>query len=332
MKYALISGGLGLIGSFIARQLIEENRVDKVVCLDHFGRYVSSSRPDFIDYRKLRLQGIEERTIIERGESRHLTIVSNLMEKYRPEYVFHLAGLPLAKLNNLNSEEAREGSVDSTCHFLETIAQINARDGYLPKRFVYASSSMVYGDFISSEATEEHPTAPKEIYGTMKLAGEVVTLGLGRFFGIPVSIVRPSAVYGPTDMNQRVSQIFLDKAMHSETLTIHGADEALDFTYVKDVANGFILAAVMEKGENEIFNITHGKAHTLLEYAECLKKHFPDLKCEIVERDAFRPKRGTLSIEKARTLLGYEPQYSLHEGVDEYVAFKREHAMPMNKK
>lgn len=330
MRYALISGGLGLIGSFIARQLIEGDLIDKVVCLDHFGRYVSSSRSDFVDFRKLRLEGIAERTIIERGEARHLSVVSNLMEKYRPEYIFHLAGLPLAKLRNLNNEEAREGSVDSTCHFLETIAQINARDGYLPKRFVYASSSMVYGDFITAEATEEHPTAPKEIYGTMKLAGENVTLGLGRFYGIPVSIVRPSAVFGPTDMNQRVSQIFLDKAMRGQTLSIQGADEALDFTYVKDVANGFILAAVMEKGENEIFNITHGKAHTLLEYAQCLKKHFPDLKYEIVERDGFRPKRGTLSIEKARALLGYEPQYSLQKGIDEYVAFKREHATPLH--
>ena len=59
MKLALITGGLGFIGSFIARELLEENHVDKVVCLDHFGRYVTSHRSDFNDYRKLRFQGME---------------------------------------------------------------------------------------------------------------------------------------------------------------------------------------------------------------------------------------------------------------------------------
>jgi len=86
-----------------------------------------------------------------------------------------------------------------------------------------------------------------------------------------------------------------------------------------------VLAAASEKGAGEVFNITHGKAHTLLEYVMCLKKHFPDLQYEVTERDAFRPRRGTLSIEKARKLLGYEPRYSLQAGVDEYVAFMKKH-------
>jgi nucleoside-diphosphate-sugar epimerase len=326
MDFALITGGLGFIGSFIARQLIEENRVDKVVCLDHFGRYVDSVRPEFADYRKLRLEGISDRVIIERGESKFFSVLAKLIDKYRPLYIFHLAAVPLAKLDNLSTEEALEGNVESTSNIMEVINQLGERDGYKPKSFVYTSSSMVYGDFISDVATEEHPTNPKEIYGTMKLTGEVVAKGLGRYFDIPTTIIRPSAVYGPTDMNRRVSQIFIEKAFMGEKLKVQGADEALDFTYVKDIANGFVLAATSEEGAGEVFNITSGKARTLLEYVMCLKKHFPDLKCEITERDAFRPKRGTLSIDKARKLLKYEPKYSLQEGVDEYVAFiKRYH-------
>jgi nucleoside-diphosphate-sugar epimerase len=232
-----------------------------------------------------------------------------------------LAALPLAKLDNLNSEEAREGSVDTTANFLEIINQIKGRSGWCPERFVYASSSMVYGDFQSDVATEDHPTRPKEIYGTMKLAGEIITFGLGRFFDLPVTGIRPSAVYGPTDMNRRVSQIFLEKALLGQRLNIQGADEALDFTYVKDVANGFVLAATNDDATGEIFNITTGHAHTLLDFVECLKEHFPDLKYDLTERDSFRPKRGTLSIDKARRLLGYEPQYTLKNGIAEYVEF-----------
>ena len=317
---ALITGGLGFIGSYIARQLIEEDRVDKVVCLDHYGRYTSSTRPEFIDYRRLRIADIGDRLIIERGEAKYFSVLLKVIQKYTPKYIFHLAALPLAKLENLNAEEALEGTVHSTTHLLELIGLSTS---YFPMRFVYASSSMVYGDFTSDPVTEESPTFPKEIYGTMKLAGEVITKGLCNHYGISYTIVRPSAVFGPTDMNRRVSQIFLEEAIMEREITINGADEKLDFTYVKDVANGFVLAAISEKSDHEIFNITHGKAHTLLDYMKCLKRHFPNIKYRITERDTFRPKRGTLSIEKATRLLGYVPKYSLQQAVDDYVAFVR---------
>lgn len=321
MKKAFITGGLGFIGSYIARELIDKKHVDQVICLDHFGRYTESTRRDFVDYRKIRLEGIEDKIIIERGEAKYFSVLNHLLEKYRPDYIFHLAALPLAKLDNLNSEEAREGSVDSTSTFLELIGLIKKRDNYCPQRFIYTSSSMVYGDFKTDPAAEDHPTIPKEIYGTMKLAGEVITRGLGLFYDIPYTIIRPSAVYGPTDMNRRVSQIFVEKAIRGEPIKVHGEDEKLDFSYVRDVARGFVLAAIKPEGINETFNITSGHAHTLLAFVQCLQKHFPELQYEIVERDAFRPKRGTLSIDKARRLLGFSPEFDLQGGVDEYVEF-----------
>ena len=145
------------------------------------------------------------------------------------------------------------------------------------------------------------------------------------FYGIPYTIVRPSAVYGPTDMNRRVSQIFIEKAFNKQKIQVHGKDEKLDFTYIKDIAHGAVLATIKDEAKGESFNITHGEAHSLFEYVECLKVHFPDLDYEIVPRDSFRPKRGTLSIDKASELLGYSPQYSLREGVDDYVKFINKH-------
>ncbi len=325
MNTALITGGLGLIGANIARILIDEGKVDRVVLLDHYGRYITSTREDFFDYRALRLRGIESNVVIERGEAKHFGVISALIRRYKPDYIFHLAALPLAKLQNLNSEEALEGSVTSTTYLLESIGQAKNEGGYTPKRFVYASSSMVYGDFQYFPADEKHPTNPKEIYGTAKLAGEVIARGLSRFFGVDCAIVRPSAVYGPTDMNRRVSQIFLEKAMLGQMISVDGADEALDFTYVKDIARGFVLAATEPAAIGETFNITFGRASTLLEYVIELRKYFPSLEYRIGERDEFRPKRGTLAIDKARELLGYEPQYDLARGVAEYVEFVREH-------
>lgn len=320
-NYALITGGLGFIGSFIARELIKKNIVNQVVLLDHYGRYVSSSQPDFFDYRKLRLQGIRENVIIERGEAKYANVLSRIITKYMPKYVFHLAALPLAKLDNINTEEAMDGSILSSANIFEICYLLRKHHEYKPDRIVYASSSMVYGDFQYDPADEEHPTRPKEIYGTMKLAGEIIVKGLSQFYGINSTIIRPSAVYGPTDMNRRVSQIFLEKAMKGQKITVYGEDEQLDFTYIKDISKGFVLAATNPNAVNEVFNITNGNARTLLEYVLELKKYFPDLIYEIIKRDAFRPKRGTLSIKKAEKLLGFKPDYDLSKGVKEYIEF-----------
>jgi UDP-glucose 4-epimerase len=325
MAVALITGGLGFIGTFIARKLLDDKLVDKVVLLDHFGRYVDTTSDEFLDYRRLRIKGIEDQVIVERGEAKYYSVVFELLNRYRPKYIFHLAALPLARLQNLNVEEALEGSGISTSNILSVIGALSEESGYTPERFVYASSSMVYGDFQYTPADEKHDTAPKEIYGTMKLSGEIITKGLSQYYGIKSTIVRPSAVFGPTDMNRRVSQIFLEDAIRGKTIKIQGADEALDFTYVKDVATGFVLAGTSENAIGEIFNITNGKAHTLLEYVSILKEYFPSVQYEVVERDSKRPRRGTLSIEKAKNLLGFQPTYDLKKALEEYIAFVKEH-------
>jgi nucleoside-diphosphate-sugar epimerase len=324
MSVALITGGLGFIGSFIARRLLAEGLVDRVVLLDHYGIYVDITRAEFYDYRRLRVRGIEDRLVVERGEAKYFSVVHQVLDRHRPRYIFHLAALPLSNVQNLTTQEAEEGNVTSTSNLLEAVAQIAARSDYRPERFVYASSSMVYGDFQYSPADEEHPTRPANIYGTAKLAGEVMTRGLSRFYGIDCAIVRPSAVYGPTDMNRRVSQVFLESAMRGEKVVIQGACETLDFTYVKDAAAGFVLAATRREAIGETFNIAAGRGRTLVELMEVLKEHFPDASYEVKERDASRPRRGSLSIEKARQKLGYEPAYDLAAGVSEYIGFIRE--------
>ena len=319
MKKALVTGGLGFIGSQIAKSLLEQKVVDKVVCFDNFGGYINFTSKNFLDYRKERLVGYLDNIIIERGDAKYYGVLQKIIENHRPEYIFHLASLPLAKLNNLNVEEAFESSVSATSNILQIC---NSIENYDFKRFVYTSSSMVYGNFESEEVDENSSVNPIEIYGTAKLAGEITTKGLGLFFKIPWTIVRPSAVFGPTDMNNRISQIIIDRAINNEVINVHGKDERLDFTYVKNLADGFIKTAIHEKGENEIFNITNGKSHTILEFIHEVKKYIPDIKYEIQERDQFRPKRGTLSNSKVQDLVGFEPSYSFEEAIKEYVEFK----------
>ena len=234
----------------------------------------------------------------------------------------HTAAVPLSKVDNLSANESKKGSLDTTTNVLECINFFqNNNKKFKLKRFVYFSSSMVYADFKKNKAYEYDNLKPIEIYGTMKLAGEIVTKGLCTFYNIPYTIVRPSAVYGPTDMNNRVTQIFINKALKGEIINIQGKNEKLDFTFVEDLASGCILAYTQKKGENKIFTITYGKSETLLKFVKVLSKYFKELKFKIKQRDSFRPKRGTLSIKKAKKLLKYKPIYDLEKGIKKYMEF-----------
>jgi nucleoside-diphosphate-sugar epimerase len=321
MKTALVTGGLGFIGSNIVKQLILKKIVNKCIILDTFTGYVNPVKNNFTDFRKLRFENFKK-IVVERGDAKDFRLTYKIIKKYKPQYIFHTAAVPLAKIDNLNAREAKEGSADTTTNILETINFYkNNNKKYDLKRFVYFSSSMVYGDFKGNKAYENDTLSPKEIYGTMKLTGEIITKGLCGFFKIPFTIVRPSAVYGPTDMNNRVTQIFINKAFKREKINIQGKNDKLDFTYVDDLVQGCIKAAVNKNGLNQIFNITCGKGETLYNFVMILKKHFSSLKYKVSNRDSFRPVRGTLSINKAKKLINYSPQYNLNQGVEKYIKF-----------
>ena len=321
MKTTLITGGLGFIGSSICELLLKKKYTDKCILLDNFGGYMNPIKDGFKDFRKQRFSSLKN-IIIERCDTSNYKALSSIIIKYKPNYVYHTAALPLAKVSNLNNEEAKVSSVDSTLNIIDAINFMkNSNKNFKFNRFIYFSSSMVYGDFKKSIVNENSEKNPKDAYGIMKLAGEVVTEGLCRLHDIPYTIIRPSAVYGPKDMNRRVSQIFIESAFQNKEIYIQGKDEKLDFTYIKDLANGSILAARSKKGINEIFNITCGKGQTLLSYVIYLKKKFPNIKYIIKKRDKSKPSRGTLSINKAKRLLGYTPKYSLKDGINEYFNF-----------
>ena len=330
-KYYLVTGGLGLIGSHLTKKIYKKDKDAKIIILDNFTVYIDPLYQAYRDHRKDRFKEIidakeyrnskSKRILVERGSVQDPKIVIELLQKYKPEMIFHTAAMPLARLKNAIVKEFREGSVDTTSNLLECVKYVQDISKYKLKRFLYISSSMVYGDFKKKYVTEDDIKRPIEIYGTMKLAGEVVTKGMCKEYKIPYNIIRPSAVYGPTDMNYRVSQYFIEKAFSKEKINIHGKKEALDFTYIDDLVDGCWLAANSERGKNETFNITFGKARTLYEYVQILKTYFKDLKYEVQKRDDKRPKRGTLKNDKARKILGFKPKVNLEKGIKLYLDY-----------
>ncbi len=321
MKTALITGGLGFIGSSIADKLLKKKIAKKCILLDNFGGYINPINKNYVDFRKFRIPSLKNR-VIERCDTKNFKAVLDIFERHKPEYIFHTAALPLAKVSNLNNDEAKISSVDSTVNILDAIISLKKRfKNYRCTRFVYFSSSMIYGDFKKSSVNENSIKNPKDAYGIMKLAGEIVTEGICKLNKLDYTIIRPSAVYGPKDMNRRVSQIFIENAIKGKKIIIQGKDEKLDFTYIDDLVQGSILAAIKVNGKNEIFNITCGKGQSLLKFVQYLKSHFPKIKYIVKQRDKTKPSRGTLSINKAKKLLGYRPKFDLKKGLEAYSKF-----------
>ena len=317
MKKVLITGGMGFVGSNLTKILVKDKNIKKIILVDNFSNYLNPTNDNFKDFRKIRLVKSSKIHLV-RTNVKDWPTVYQVIKKHKPNYIFHTASIPLANMRDSNSIEYKENSVDSTINLIECLNSVRVKNF---KRFVYFSSSMVYGDFKKHIVSEDAPKNPKNIYGIMKLSGEVVTKGLCEHYNIPYTIVRPSAVYGPTDMNNRVSQIFLYNASKNSNLIVKGKNEKLDFTYVEDLAKGVLLAAFKNQGIDQIFNITFGKSRKLLDYANLIKKNFKKIKIEVTGRDKKIPVRGTLSIKKAKKLLGYQPKFDLEKGISEYINF-----------
>jgi nucleoside-diphosphate-sugar epimerase len=117
-----------------------------------------------------------------------------------------------------------------------------------------------------------------------------------------------------------VSQIFIENAVQGLDITINGdGSDKLDFTYIDDLIQGVTLTIENKKARNETFNMTYGEARTIGEMAEILKDHFEGININYLPKDSLTPDRGTLNVDKARDLLGYQPENSIDVGYPKYI-------------
>ncbi|MBU0953702.1 MAG: GDP-mannose 4,6-dehydratase [Nanoarchaeota archaeon] len=310
-----ITGGAGFIGYHLAKKLVADG--DEVIVFDSFLNYIDPQKSRYLDYLKLRLDFLEKNAKIIRGDIRHKSHLLNSLRQEEPDCIVHLAALPIATASNKFPEDAIDINFNGTVNVLEAIRTSNTVE-----KFILTSSSMVYGNFQKIPADENHPTNPLDVYGATKLSSEKLTKAYATQYGVKYSIIRPSAVYGPTDANRRVTQIFIENAFTKKPITLHnGGQSKLDFTFVDDIAEGFRLAIKSKKAVGETFNITRGEGRSLKEFVDILRTMIPGIQTTEEPPDVKRPERGAMDISKARTLLGYDPKYSLEEGMKIYVDF-----------
>jgi len=306
----LVTGGLGLIGHNVVRRLLDQgHEVSITDTRTNYGLVPQDELDYLMSERMKKIPEVELRT--HRIDIADAGGIDWLLKHYQPDTIIHMASFPRQKVVNVNPQAGSRAMSEGLLNLLELSAR-NKVD-----RFVYISSSMVYGDF-TDDVRENAECRPQGQYGIMKLAGEWLVRDYTRRGCFDHVIIRPSAVYGELDVEDRVISKFLLTAMRGGTLKVNGATETLDFTYVEDAADGITAAALLPVARNKTYNITKSHSWSLLDAANLAVKIVGRGTVEVKDKDADFPSRGALNIDAARRDLGFNPKVDIEEGFQRY--------------
>jgi nucleoside-diphosphate-sugar epimerase len=304
----LVTGGLGFIGHNVTAKL--EAKEHEVVIVDTQTNYGIIPQ-DELDYLMAERRNKIATDRIYRIDVTDREGIDWVVREHKPDVVIHMSSFPRQKVVNANPAYGAQVMMEGLINVLESAKR------HQVERVVYISSSMVYGDF-EGQIAEDSECNPIGQYGIMKLAGEQLIKDYHRRGAFDYVIIRPSAVYGPLDVEDRVIAKFMLAAIRGETLKVNGADETLDFTYVDDAADGIVSATTRIMSANRIYNITKSHSVTLLNAAEMIVKIVGKGNVEVRDKDADFPSRGALDIDRARVILGYDPKVDVEEGFQRY--------------
>lgn len=304
----LVTGGAGFIGHNVVRFLEELGHTCTII--DTFTNYnfIPTDEINYLTTHRLGKISSPVHNIDIRDD------LTSIFNSSRPDVVIHMASFPRQKVVSTNPILASDVMSTGLVNLLETSTR------WKVEKFVYISSSMVYGDF-ETDVTEDAMCNPQGQYGIMKYMGEKLVQDHSRRYStFEHVIIRPSAVYGEWDVEDRVVSKFMTRALRGEPLTVHGADEVLDFTYVEDTAMGIVLAATNDIANGKIYNITRSaeKQYTLKDAAELAINITGKGTLIAGPRDLSFPKRGRLDISRAVKDLGYAPKVNVEEGFRRY--------------
>ncbi len=327
MKKICIIGGAGFIGHNLGIELRKIGH--NVTCVDNLmvNNLISViGNNDGLKFKTLnkkiidsRLELLDKNDIeLKIADARDYHLISKVIDELKPDIIIHLAAVSHANRSNKDPFN----TFDHSFRTLENVLDAS-RDKI--ERLVYFSSSMVYGNFTKDEVLEEDKCEPIGIYGTLKYCGERIIKAYNQVFDLPYTIIRPSALYGERCISRRVGQIFIENAINDHEIKIGGdGEDKLDFTYIKDLTDGVVLSLQKKEAENETFNLTFGGSKTINNLKDILLEHFPKAKINYEKRDKLMPKRGTLSIDKAKKLIGYNPSYSIEDAYPKYINWYKE--------
>jgi UDP-glucose 4-epimerase len=300
VQRVLVTGGAGFIGSELVRQLSARGLIVRVV-------------DNLVNGRRENLDGMPGESVeLVVGDIRDAKLMTSLLREV--DLVFHLACLGVRHSIHLPVENHE---VNASA----TLALLNAARSAGTKRFVYVSSSEVYGTARNAPISEEHPTLPMTVYGASKLAGEAYTRAFWETYRFPTTVVRPFNAYGPRchhegDSSEVIPQFML-RCLAEKPMVIFGdGTQARDFTFVGDTAGGIFAAGLSDGSVGQTINLGSGKEIQIRELASTMTEVLGKPAAEVTHVES-RP--GDISrlanSSKAAKLLGFTPTVALRDGL-----------------
>jgi UDP-glucose 4-epimerase len=315
---ALVTGGLGFIGSHLARRLVELGAEVTIV---------DSLIPEY-GGNHFNVREIEDRVRINYSDIRDPWSISYLVQGQ--DYIFNLAG----QVSHIDSMEDPQTDLDINCK--SQLSLLEALRRHNPDAvIVFAASRQQYGRPQFVPVTEAHPLAPVDVNGINLIAGEGYHLLYNDVYGIRAVSLRLTNTYGPHLLMKHGRQgfitVFIRRAIEAQPLQVYGDGSQLrDFTYVSDVVEAFLLAAVSQESYGRALNVGGTEPVSLVDVARlCQQVAGHGGAVELVEWPAGRKKIDIGSIYVDHSALtaatGWEPRVGLEEGLRETIAFYEQH-------
>ena len=308
---ALVTGAAGFIGSHLTSALLDADA--QVTGLDCFTDYY----PRAIKQANVAVNAGRKGFHFIEGSLQHAQLGALLDGK---THVFHLAAQAgVRKSWGRDFRVYTDHNVDATQRLLEACV------GRPLHRFVYASSSSVYGDNASIPMREDALPQPVSPYGVTKLAAEQLCHLYFVNYRVPATSVRYFTVYGPRQRPDMAFHRFITAALKGDPITLYGdGEQTRDFTYVANVVDGVIRACQAPKASGEIINVATGGRVSLNRLFYAMR----DLVGGTLEPVYAEPRMGDVrdsqaDIHKAKALLGYEPIVSFEDGLAQTIAWYR---------
>jgi len=311
MARVLVTGGAGFLGAAIVRRLA--GRGDVVVALDNF----QAGAPE-------NLGGLGTNVVLISGDVTDLSGLLNIIRQHDVRRIVHAAAI-VSVLPSLSApSHVTRVNIEGTLNVLEAMRLFDV------ERAVHISSEETYGAFRHEPADEEHPLAPTAPYGISKVASEQ----LGRFYRTLYKTdfvnVRTSWVYGPGFPRRRIPRTLIEAALAGRPLHLpRGGDARIDHTYLDDCVDGILLALDHPSHPFDVYNIASGEGRTITEMVALVKELLPGADLSVgpgphwYDDRLVAPPKGALDLSRARTILGYQPNYDLRRGLASYIEWFR---------
>lgn len=311
----LVTGGSGVFGSHLLRQLVKMGYRPIAIGV----RGDTSLIGDLLD-----------KIVFLKGDILDFPFIFETIKKYDVTGIAHLSALMPGPCQT-NPPLGVEVNLKGTVNMLE------AARVYGIKRFVYTSAKGIYGDIKAPYGHPQYrplpetaPANPDRIYELTKYAGELVGRNYEKNYGIEFVTLRFSSTYGPGKLARHgplaIHSKILENAMcGAPTVISQGGEQKDDMVYVKDVANSIACALFAKDPKSRIYNIGLGRGVTMRDYADAVKRHFPDARIEIGPGLKFFGENlpsyyCIYDISRAKAELNYQPAFDLETGVSDYIS------------